>query len=226
VALIPQRPAAARSEWYPLNLFSGVSGNSNTSDAEREKLKKDGSQPTLQLYQGQVLEYGMLFEDGPDPNQNGFSVDSFLAYLRIDALLKDPIDITNPAASLVDPRPDDGPVTGGTFHVRKVSTRRSTYCVMQVSREKPTQVPNTKYYQMANPVHTKQSVPAKSHHELMATPIVPGTTYFELTRISDQTGNWQLIQHELKTKQREVKLQLQRFHVHDTETERCESGLL
>jgi hypothetical protein len=206
LALNPQ--LAPVSNWVREALTFGA----NDSD-HAELLEKKGFRTTPELSPGHVIEYGMLHRDGADPNDKGFSLGSFLALLRIDVLLKDS------TLNLLATGSNDGPVTGGTFHIRRQTTAVPTYCVMQVGREEPTKLQGTNYYQMANARTVETSDPkARSFHDLMVTPLISSTTYFELTRISDLKGNWKFIDpnYTLKTKKREVTLELQRIHVHDT----------
>jgi hypothetical protein len=55
----------------------------------------------------------------------------------------------------------------------------------------------------------------KSTHDVEATPIIPGTSYQELIRLSNDKGEWQFISNEFKIKQRKVTFQFKRFYVHD-----------
>ncbi|RDI59529.1 hypothetical protein [Microvirga subterranea] len=188
--------------WIKEDLISGAA-----SAAEAAEREKKGTLTTPPLTPGQVIEYA-IFPQGVDPNGLPPDTKRFDDTVTIFALLKD----SN--VDLIASHPDAGSQTGGTFRFRLVATTGPTFCVMQVGQTEPAKFQNSQYFIMDDAERVLSSGPGNLH-SLEAEPLVPGTTYFELTRLSDTKGNWQFINEKFDTKLRKVKLEFRKFVVHD-----------
>ncbi len=171
--------------------------------AEAAELEKRGKRKTPDLMAGQFVEYGMLGESSLDPNTADFKIGRFLAYLVIDVLLK--------STTLVDPKPDTGLFPGGTFVRKRVATTVKTRLRMQVGRDSPIALSNG-FLMLLDPVATRTSG-LDMVHDVDADPLVSGTSYVAVTLLIAETGAWQVIAENFKTKQRKVTIQFKKFKV-------------
>jgi hypothetical protein len=143
------------------------------------------------------MQYGLLVDTSLDPNVAGLPLDRFERLVTIYALLQVP-----GPSNWIAPRPTRAS-TGGTFHFRAVGTTTDTCLVMQVGRTAPPPNPPFGLIDLTSPVHTRHS-PFGTMHEVEAEPLVPGTHYHVVVRLSDTQGNWQVIREEFDTLKRKV----------------------
>jgi hypothetical protein len=189
------------SPWTQENLIAGA-----TTVAEAEALAREGTRTTPPVSPGQVLEYGLLAR-GVDANTPGLSRGRFDRIVTIYALLQVPAP-----ANWTLPRPTFTSI-GGTFFFQSVGTTVPTNVIMKVGRKAPQAGPFG-LEDIDSPVSTITS-PLGTLHELEATPLVPGTHYFAVVRLSDAQGNWSIIKHEFDTLKRTVKIDFEEIKIHD-----------
>jgi hypothetical protein len=94
-----------------------------------------------------------------------------------------------------------------------MATTIKTRFRMQVGREAPIADANG-YYTMKDPVDRRFS-PLGKDHDVEAVPLIPGTPYFALIRLSDDKGVWQFIKHDFATLKRKITIQWKKFKVWD-----------
>jgi hypothetical protein len=188
--------------WTKENLVAGAQSAQQAAELERQ-----GTRTTPQLKPGEVMQYGLLVDTSLDPNVAGLSSDRFAQLVTIYALLQVP-----GPSNWIDPRPTMND-TGGTFHFRRVGTTIPTYLVMKVGRAAP-QAGQFGLFDIASPVHTRTSL-FGTLHEVEAVPLVPGTHYHVVVRLSDTQGNWSVIRDEFDTLQRRVTVAFEKVTVHD-----------
>jgi len=184
--------------WTKEVLVAGVQ-----SAAEAAELEKHGERTTPDLKAGQFVEYGMLAEQVLDPNASGFTIGRFLAYVLIDVLLG--------RSTLVAAMPDTGLFPGGTFVRKRVATTGKTRLRMEVGRESPFTLSNG-FPILPNPIAGKNSALSEIH-DVDVGPLIPGTSYVALTLLIAETGAWQAVVEDFKTKQRKVTIQFKKFKV-------------
>lgn len=185
--------------WTKENLIEGA-----TSSAEAAELEKRGKRTTPNLKAGEFVEYGILAEQSLDPNAPGFSLGRFLAYVLIDVLLL--------PSTLVAANPDTGLFPGGTFVRKRVATSVKTRFRIGVSREPPLAAGPNGFLRLPNPIGERTSALAMLH-DVEVAPLVPGTAYFALTLLIAETGAWQIVVEDFKTKRRKVTVQFKKFKV-------------
>jgi hypothetical protein len=173
-----------------------------TSAQEAAELERRGKRTTPGLTAGQFVEYGVLTED-IDPNGKGFSMGRFRAHLLIDVLLT--------PTTLVAANPDDGLYPGGTYVRKQVHTSVKTRLRLTVGREPAMTLPNG-FPWLPNALTEEISGTAQLH-AVEAGPLVAGTPHFALTLLIAESGEWQAIKEDFKTKRRKVTVQFKKFKV-------------
>jgi hypothetical protein len=174
-----------------------------TSAQEAAELEKRGKRTTPGLTAGKFVEYGVLTEN-IDPNGPGFSMGRFQAHLLIDVLLT--------PTTLVAANPDDGLVPGGTYVRKQVHTSVKTRLRFTVGREPAMTLPNGFPF-LPNALTEAISGTAQLLHAVEAGPLVAGTPHFALTLLIAESGEWQAIKENFKTKRRKVTVQFKKFKV-------------
>lgn len=175
-----------------------------TSAAQAAELEKRGKRTTPNLKAGEFVEYGIVAEQSLDPNAAGFSLGRFLAYVLIDVLLL--------PSTLVAANPDSGLFPGGTFVRKRVETSVKTRFRMQVGREAPLAAGPNGFLSLPNPLGERTSSLA-TLHDVEVAPLVPGSAHVALTLLIAETGAWQIVVEDFKTKRRKVTIQFKKFKV-------------
>lgn len=191
--------------WEHQNLVSGPPPASDANEALA--MEMEGERDSQFITPGQFIDYGIL-PKGIDPRTTPLGRGRFLAFITIFAFLKDP----NP--DLITVGMDIFGEAGGTFRFRRLETTEDTLCITQVGRKRPQKFQNTQFFTMDEPLKTITS-DFKKVHEIEVQPLVPGTSFFELTRVSDRRGNWWFINEPFDTKQRKVRVEFRKFIVID-----------
>jgi len=185
--------------WTKENLIEGA-----TSATQAAELEKRGKRTTPDLKAGEFVEYGIVAEPSLDPNAAGFRLARFLAYVLIDVLLT--------PTTLVAAGPDTGLFPGGTFVRKRVATASRTRLRMEVGREPPLVAGPNGFLRLPNPIAERTSGFA-TLHDVEADPLVPGTSHIALTLLISETGAWQVVSEDFKTKRRKVTVQFKKFKV-------------
>lgn len=188
------------TSWVEID-YSKVSGTSNP--------KRNGVFETPKLMPGQIYEV-RIYDNRTSPGRPG-GEKRFKAKLHVFCLLKD----TESTFDYVDERIK----VGGTYRDHIMVTKEKTFYSIVVSKDPPISMPNPDpdiFNGFPNfPEQWATDDILGTIHHVTVMPLDPGHTYNFLIRISDDKGNWKIIDGAFGTKQRKVTIDYEKLFIND-----------
>jgi hypothetical protein len=184
------------SKWVKIDLLRGRVQNTGPTTLQEGKFTSQPVQP------GQCYQVRMDAELNNDPNIQDIPP---VASVNVCALRKRPDgrDFLIPNDSFEE--------TGGTYRFQHAATKVLTHQTVSVSKDPPFEDSNGML--AFNKTERFAEGEFAVGHDAELSPLSPGTRYFCLTRLSDQTGNWQFISKEFLTLQRKVTIRFNKLHI-------------
>lgn len=108
---------------------------------------------------------------------------------------------------------DENQSAGGTYREHQVVTTTPVYAYMAVSNDPPIDTGGG-HFIFGKPSGITWAPMAQSFF-LTITDLLPGTHYYELTRLSDDYGNWEFVQREFTTLKRRIRFEPTDLYIND-----------
>ncbi|MDQ0884835.1 hypothetical protein [Peribacillus sp. V2I11] len=171
--------------------------------------KRSGTFESPQLTPGQIYEV-RIYDHRTSPGRPGGET-RFKAKLHVFCLLKD----TESKFDFVD----ELIKVGGTYREHILVAKQNTFYSIVVSKDSPIPNPNPDpdiFKGFPNfPEQWATDDILRTIHHVTVMPLDAGNTYNYLIRLSDDKGNWQVINGQFITKQRKVTIDYETLYIND-----------
>jgi hypothetical protein len=196
IALWERLVGVTNTNWMKIDLLRGRVQNTGPG------VFQEGSFASLLVRPGQCYQVRMDADLNNNPNEVDITP---IASVSVCALRKK----TEPTNFGLKDRLEE---TGGTYHFYDIETNLRAHLKVAVSKIPAVTDSNGMLVFDAVEQSTEESG-FDFNHTGELTPLFPGTRYFRLLRVSDQSGNWQFITSDFVTLQRKVTITFNKLHI-------------